>query len=219
MKKSPIIILMSALAVVFVSAGTAFASNSNVELNQSSSEVVAAAELSRKIENYVVDVNDANYDLMQVNQQDFIATITFADYLSFEEFNSYINDHNITVLHMQLRGVQSDGQRVTVFSKVDKGIDEVESAVNRDSVDWGYELRGVISVGARVNSRDLEDIISDEHTYLVDTSGDKYAKQISATAQNSYLANGANEEKSSFPQPLTWDLEDAGILTPKNGDK
>lgn len=190
---------------------SAFALEEKETLVQDSNENVDI-RIEKDLDDYVALINSENEAMLDAGLDDVITTITFSEYLSFEELNQYLNSYGLQAERLFLRGVEDDGTRVTVFTKTYLGMDKTEEIAKEDAESLGYELVGATAVYAFVDSEQLSNICQDSRTYLADTSGDLYSPQNQSLS--GYERNGENIEDNydMFPQPLTWELEDTGIL-------
>ena len=167
------------------------------------------------IEFYANTIEAQNAVLTSMDQGlDNIATvITFAQYLTFDEFQQFVDTYDITISQLQLRGFWEDGTRVSVFSRTDAGLTAVEAMIIEEANSAGFTLAGITGVNAYVDSDQLAAIAADELVYLADTSGDLNVQ--AALAAPSLQQNGTNTATVSgagFPKSLTWELEDLGLM-------
>lgn len=198
------LVLVLVLSVSLVVSGSALALNA-------ASRPAKADESS--IDAYVNSVRQMNQELVATEEDDISASLTFAQYLSLSEFNDFVQAYNLDVAQVQLRGQKDDGTRVTIFVNYDYSLEEIAAAIDLNAAEGKYSLVGVTSCFALVDSRNLPDIEADTATYLVDTSGDQ--RHYDSYAKSSVAQNGvdAPSKKGSFPQPITWELEDAGLMS------
>ena len=199
------------LLVVTLFSISAFALERKETLAQDSNKNVDI-KIEKDLDDYVASINSENKVMMDAELDDIITTITFSEYLSFEELNQYLDSYDLQAERLFLRGVNDDGTRVTVFTKTYLGMDKTEKMANEDAESLSYELVGVTAAYVFADSEQLSSICQDSRTYLADTSGDLYSSQNQLLT--GYERNGKNIEDNydMFPQPLTWDLENAGIL-------
>ena len=190
---------------------SAFALDGKEALAQDSNENVDI-RIGKGLDDYVASINSENKVMLEAGLEDVITTITFSEYLSFEELNQYLDSYDLQAERLFLRGVNDDGTRVTVFTKTYLGMDKTEEMAKEDAESLGYELVGITAAYVFADSEQLSGICQDSRTYLADTSGDLYSSQNQLLS--GYERNGENVEDNygMFPQPLTWDLENAGIL-------
>ena len=201
-------ITMLVILCTVVSA-SAFAASPVTEIEFTPDAIISVADKSASmIEEYVQDVEQRNEELISNNLENISATITFSDYLSFQEFGEYVEAYGIEILQLQARGMMDDGTRVSIFSRTDKGLEETERLLQNEAVQGSFEFVGITGVNARVSSEELSAINDDSRTYLADTSGN--AEPVQNIAMTAALGNEVQE--SWFPQSLAWDLEDIGVL-------
>lgn len=170
----------------------------------------AAAEAA--LLSYVDTTVTQSADLAAANLDDIITTITFSQYLSFDEFEAYVTAYNIDVAQLQLRGLMEDGTRVSIFSKTNKGFEETEQLLNQQATDEGFTIVGISGVNALVDSEMLSAVQSDSKTYLADTSADNFSTQNSNPNSATRNATEQQDRGGMFPQSLSWKLEDLGLL-------
>lgn len=177
------------------------------QLNQET-QSKAIAEVSSQIE--LAENN--NNTLAKTDLTDIVTTITFSDYITFEEFAKYSEDYELEIAQLQLRGYAADGTRVTMFTKTTKGLAETERLIEELAQHDNTTLTGITSAFAYVDANNLTALTRDELTFLADTTGDAYAPNnasIASIQRNSSLDGAFTAE---FPQPMTWQLEDLGVL-------
>ena len=73
-------------------------------------------------------------------------TITFNDYLSFDEFSDFCTNMPVDVVKLQLRGLTSSGERVSIFTRTDKGLDETEALIREQLEKGSMSFEGITSV-------------------------------------------------------------------------
>lgn len=197
------LILALALSVGLVVSGSALALN----------VVSRPAKVNRSdIDAYVHSVRQMNRELIAAEEESISASLTFAQYLSLSEFDNFVQAHDLDVEQVQLRGQKDDGTRVTIFANYNHSLEEIAAAIDLNATEGKYSLVGVTSCFALVDSSNLPDIEADTAIYLVDTSGDQ--RHYDSCAKNSIAQNGVDvcRKKGSFPQPITWELENAGLM-------
>lgn len=130
-------------------------------------------------------------------------TITFGDYLSFDEFSAFSNEFSFSPVLLQLRGVTPEGERITLFAYPNISLNQLQSTVTELAQRDNYTILGITSVHAYADTNQIMQLRSSEHVYQVD-------------AVNSDAVTGRSLEvvdsKSNFAHPLTWQLEDEGVL-------
>lgn len=175
--------------------------------------VIETSEKSIQVLNSYEDaVNARNASISNETIRDVITTITFSDYLTFDQFAEYISRHDIEVVQLQLRGLNEEGKRLTIFTRTDAGLEKTEQLLNEQAASAGFDIVGITGMYALVSSDNLQDVVEDDLTYLADTTGDSYSVQnnnIEGATRNNLTTVSRID---LFPQSLTWDLEDLGIL-------
>lgn len=160
--------------------------------------------------------------LSEQSISDVITTITFSKYISFEELNDFVQKYDVDISQLQLRGIAETGERISIFTLTELGLAKTEELLKTQAAEMKCEIIGITGMYAYVDSVYLQEIIDDVYVYLVDTSGDQFSLNNTATTCSERNASSANGERVGFPPPLTWALEDMGILTfdkrsPMNG--
>lgn len=160
------------------------------------------------LEMYTDAVADRNDVLIQrqILSADITATITFSQYLSFDEFRDYVEDYALDVRQVQVRGIADDGARITVFALGGQELENLEENVLAEAITNEFTILGVTDIYAFVNSLDIKHMGADERTYLVDTSGSNYI------TGNLFSASVQDNTSSYFPKSVTWELENLGLL-------
>ena len=207
-KKYSAFIFVVILLVSLALCGSALAFNSiDNNIDDKSTGVTKTS-----IAEYVDNVEQMNEPLASEKLNDILTSITFSKYLSFSEFEEFIETHDTDVVQLQLRGLMDDGTRVTIFTVVDKDLQKIKAEIEAEAVTAEYRLIGITGFYALVDSNNLLAVETDNRTYLADTSGDQYFRNKSE--QNSVKRNNldTNSRAGMFPQTITWDLEDAGLM-------
>lgn len=188
---------------------TAFAYNGNTPEQQVFLDA-ASVENSSQLESFSNYIDDINYKATSYRLTNIAATITFSDYISFDELKAFIEKYGIEVEELTIRSIDSNGDRLTTTTLVSLGLDETESLLQMDAAMNDYTVIGIASLCAYIDYNQIDPITSDPISYVVDTSGDM------RLSPNAVSENDNNQ--SSFAQPLTWNLEDMGILNISNYD-
>ncbi len=140
---------------------------------------------------------------MDIDTSTLSATITFSDYLTFDEAVDYIKQYDLDVEQMQLRALDEEGTRFTMMSRLDLGYDKTYEIIESQLVENNINLVGVTSLNAIIKVDEIQNMQEDERTYLVDTSMNPAV----------YSDNQDQETTMEFPQPVTWNLENLGVLS------
>lgn len=160
-----------------------------------------AAEL-QQYQTQVCNLNSLE-NLMDIDTSTLSATITFSDYLTFDEAVDYIKQYDLDVEQMQLRALDEEGTRFTMMSRLDLGYDKTYEIIESQLVENNINLVGVTSLNAIIKVDEIQNMQEDERTYLVDTSMNPAV----------YSDNQDQETTMEFPQPVTWNLENLGVLS------
>ena len=158
---------------------------------------------------YVDNINNINHTIDQTveSSSHIAATITFSQYLSFDELQTYISNYDVELQQIQLRGIMEDGTRVTIATLTDKGMEYTENLMYTQAAEQNFNLVGITDVYAYISPNQIDELSNDNLTYLVDTSGNDSGNGITAVNDES----GATSS-SVFPKSLTWELEELGLL-------
>jgi hypothetical protein len=174
----------------------------NLEINDRSFE---------GINDYVNAVKKENKDLNSCNYSDIITTITFVKPLTFEELDAYIGKYKITGIQLQVRGLQPDGVRTTLFTGASCDGDN-----SKTSIAWiednGDSFIGIVGLYALIDSNEIIAVQDDPLTYLADTTNDKYVREIKDYME--LVENGGG-----FVSNIAWYLEDLHIVGYDYSDK
>ena len=154
-------------------------------------------------------LNNINHTIDQTveSSSHIAATITFSQYLSFDELQTYISNYDVELQQIQLRGIMEDGTRVTIATLTDKGMEYTENLMYTQAAEQNFNLVGITDVYAYISPNQIDELSNDNLTYLVDTSGNDSGNGITAVNDES----GATSS-SVFPKSLTWELEELGLL-------
>lgn len=209
--------ILALLVICPIIAASAFASSSNEQMQPlQPQDIQNRSQLSL----YVEAVENINRELTSgadtANYEDVVpATITFSEYISFDDLQDYIDLYDIRLQQIQLRGLTEDGTRVTIATLVHMGMDYTEGHVYKQAEEQKFEIVGITDVYAYVLPSKVESMAQDDLTYLVDTSGAEAieTQQVSSANEFGEAVNEVEgEEESAFPKSLTWELEDLNIL-------
>ena len=181
-------------------------------VKQSAQESVS---LEKKLSSYVTEANSMTAELAMSDLDYLDTTITFAERLSFVEAEDYIEKYEIKVETLELRGLLPNGERVTIWTSIDKGFAETERIVNRLAQDGGYTIAGVIGMYCTAETEQLAAIQQDEATYLVDASGMQTEAVHSKSDPKDLLDDCRSTENNtvSYPKTVAWELEDVRTLS------
>lgn len=90
-----------------------------------------------------------------------------------------------------------------MMSRLDLGYDKTYEIIESQLVENNINLVGVTSLNAIIKVDEIQNMQEDERTYLVDTSMNPAV----------YSDNQDQETTMEFPQPVTWNLENLGVLS------
>lgn len=154
-----------------------------------------------------------NAELSEVVLDDIMTTITFSKSMNAAELEAYVKAYDINIVQLQARGYDKDGNRITFFSRTDKGLEETFRLLNELANSDEVVLAGAIGVYALTSSSSVRDIQNDKNTLLIDSSADQYYNDD--TAVSGYERNATSspdEEKNSFANSIAWDAEELGLV-------
>lgn len=202
-KRVSLIACICALAFSF----TSLAAYSDMA-DQSEENTLSSASITTEtqLDAYIDQVSSLNDSIEVQNIPDVMTTISFSDYLSFTDVADYIKMYDADAQQLQLRAVDANGNKLTMITRTDLGLDETEALLTKEALVDDYTIIGVCGMNALLDSTVLRSVEADTRTYLADTSGDPIFMQ----SQNTVAAQAEDHE---FPQPLTWNLEELNILT------
>lgn len=207
-KNAPNLLLIGAITLcIVISMSVAVAAATNTE------DLVESGLSVGKLQSYVTDAEEMNEILSAESLEDVLTTITFSEALSSDILQEYVETYNIEIVQIQARGFDTDGNRITFFSRTDKGIEETFEILADLAASDGVELSGVIGMYALIDSQTIQLIQADQYTYLADTSGDAFF----SGNQNTYGIQRNTEEygntvSKAFPQSVAWEAEDLGLV-------
>lgn len=200
--KKTIIILSAVLilivATVITVSGDTFRYNPN-DATRANLNTVSA------MQDYKAEVEAENTKLPS-NLENVISTITFSKAMSFDEFKQYVESYNIEILRIQARGFDKNGDRTTLYSRADNGLDKTFDLIELALQSSPSDYAGIISVYALVNSNDVEAIQNDNNTFLIDTSMDNYYRKNVFN-----IFRKGDDPDLFFPHSVAWDAEDLGL--------
>ena len=199
-KRSIVMSSLLALVVLAVLMGSAFATNSQTK----DTLVVPATNLT--LSQYVDKAKENNQEIATAKDEDIATTITFSKRIDFSELEKYIDLYSLKVSQIELRGLMPNGERVTLASRIDKGLQETELILQNMADDGGFELVGIIGLSGLISADKLDMIQNDEQIFLADTSSDEYFQDEAGIAESK--VNGV----TTYPKSLAWELEDLGII-------
>ena len=170
---------------------------------------------SNSIIEYIDSINNFNLKLVTDASKDVVSTITFSKGMSALEMEEYISKYDIDAVQLQARGYDTNGKRITFFSRTDIGIKNALQTLETMANSSNVKYAGVIGMYAFVNSEYIDDIQSDAKTLLLDTSADECFNDV----KNASTAEQKNDEiivdskKQDFVHSIAWDAEDTGIVS------
>lgn len=186
----------------------------NYSFNFRSNDITeTTAKTKNTINKYIESVNSMNTQLSEVVLDDVMTTITFSKSMDAEELERYVDAYNIEIVQLQARGYDKDGNRITFFSRTDKGLEETFRLLNELANSDEVVLAGAIGMYALTSSSSVSDIQNDKNTLLIDSSADQYYNDN--TAVSGYERNAKStpdEEKRSFANSIAWDAEEFGLV-------
>lgn len=128
------------------------------------------------------------------------STITFNKYMSLEEFEIFISEIETPISYAQLRGIDESGDRITIFTMLDKGWDETKELINAKAEDKRFSVKGVVAVYANLDGEQINILQNRSDVYSIDS-----AVTIATNSTDLTLPDG-------FPHSIAWELEDLDIL-------
>ncbi|GHU96766.1 hypothetical protein FACS1894208_11790 [Clostridia bacterium] len=128
------------------------------------------------VNTYANDIKAQNQVLAEANIEDVVTAITFAERLDFNETEAFIEQYGIEDPQLHARGVMSDGTRVSILTRTDRGLEETMTILLQQAEEDGFDLIGITGMNARVDSEKILEIQDDSIVYLADTSGDRFFK-------------------------------------------
>lgn len=207
------IILSSTIICVLVVVTVLGFSGKSLKYNPNNATATNLKTISA-MQDYKTNVESENAKLPS-NLEDVISTITFSKAMSFDELKQYVESYDIEILQLQARGFDKSGNRTTLFSRADKGLDETFDILEFTLQSSSSDYAGIISMYALVNSNNIPSIQNDSNVFLVDTSNDEeYRKSITnifGTKKESFSTD--NEIERVFPHSVAWDAEDLGLVS------
>lgn len=165
------------------------------------------------MQDYISTVNSQNAQL-SANLDDVVTTITFSKAMSATDIEQYVNTYDIEIVQLQARGYDASGNRITFFSRTDKGLDETFKLLEEQAKASNTNFAGAIGMYALTSSDKVTAIQNDSNTFLVDTSTDEqYRKStttIFGTKKDTTISN--DEVERVFSHSVAWDAEDLGLV-------
>jgi len=197
---------------------TAFAAVTSARYNPNN--VTATNEkTANAMDEYIDSVNAQNMQLSKATLNDVITTITFSRSMTASDLEEYVNAYDIKIVQLQARGYDKYGNRITFFSRTDKGFEETFRMLNELAESDGVEFAGAIGLYALTSSKSVASIQADNRTLLIDTSADQYYNNEKAVSGNERNAAVTTEEVSHiFANSIAWDAEDLGLVQYKVTD-
>ncbi|MBQ7976970.1 MAG: hypothetical protein IJ300_14895 [Clostridia bacterium] len=186
----------------------------NYSLNFSSNDITETkVKTKNTINKYIESVNSMNTQLSEVVLDDVVTTITFSKSMDAEELERYVDAYNIEIVQLQARGYDKDGNRITFFSRTDKGLEETFRLLNELANSDEVVLAGAIGMYALTSSSSVSDIQNDNNTLLIDSSADQYHNDNTAVSgYERNVTSSPDEEKTSFANSIAWDAEELGLV-------
>lgn len=206
--KLPTLVMIGVMVLTLViSMSIAVAATTN-SLSSSGSNAA-----TNKLSGYVTEVGKMNQELSKQSIDNVITTITFSEALSNATLQEYVEKYDIRIVQLQARGFDADGNRITFFSRTDKGIDETYRMLNELAAGDGIDFVGVIGMYALTDAENIGIIQADRYTFLADTTGDAFftGNQSTNGIQRNTAKYGDAVSKA-FPQSVAWDAEELELV-------
>ena len=146
-------------------------------------------------------VNSINVEVPQ--EKTIPITVTFKEYVPFETFISYAQENSIDSVAVQLRGIDSSGDRVTIFIYANKALEQMQTTVADLSKENDLSIAGVTAVYAYADSHQVEKLNQNTDVYSIES--------MNSSAMNGIDLN-TPKLATEFLHPQTWRLEDCGVL-------
>lgn len=164
------------------------------------------------MQEYISAVNSQNAEL-SANLEDVVTTITFSKAMSATDIEQYVDLYDIEIVQLQARGFDKEGNRITFFSRTDKGLDKTFRILEQQSQTTNVDFAGVIGMYALISSDKVTAIQNDSNTFLVDTSTDEqYRKSTTTIFGTKKDTTKENDVKRIFSHSVAWDAEDLGLV-------
>lgn len=200
-----ILCIVIAVAVVTVSGDTLKYNPNNA----------TATNLQTKsaMQDYINTVKSQNAKL-SADLDDVITTITFSKAMSANDLKQYIDSYDIEIVQLQARGFDTSGNRVTFFSRTDKGLDETFRILEQQAQSAGADFAGAIGMYALTSSDKVTAIQNDANTFLVDTSTDEQYRKSTTTILGTKKDTTISDDKVErvFSHSVAWDAEELGLV-------
>lgn len=207
-KRIPVLVLVGILVIsLAASLSIAVASATSV-----SDTTLVSAETDQ-LRSYIGNAEEKGAALAKESLEDVITTITFREALTAENLQAYVESYSIDIVQIQARGFDSEGNRITFFSRTDKGIEETYAILNELADSDGVQLTGIIGMYALIDSSAIDQIQKDRYTLVADTSADAFfsgKKSVSGNQRN--YEQYKDSVSKVFPQSVAWEAEDIGLV-------
>lgn len=212
-KISLIISCILLCATITVTAVSAVASTNSSGTYNPNNASITNLKTTNAIEEYIESIELKNSKLTKVNLEDVMTTITFSKAMTANDIEAYVETYDIEIVQLQARGYDKYGNRITFFSRTDKGFEETFRMLNELAESDDVEFAGAIGMYALANSASVSAMQNDNRTLLVDTSADQYHNNNNTVQGNERNAKSSNEDESpAFTNSIAWDAEDLGIV-------
>ena len=154
------------------------------------------------------------YEAATADLDDVITTITFSKAMSANDLKQYIDSYDIEIVQLQARGFDTSGNRVTFFSRTDKGLDETFRILEQQAQSSGADFAGAIGMYALTSSDKVTAIQNDANTFLVDTSTDEQYRKSTTTIFGTKKDTTLSDDKVErvFSHSVAWDAEELGLV-------
>ena len=161
-------------------------------------DIAYTANSSRSLNTPVQLINPENH----YNPSNIAATITFAEYMTFDELESLIDEYDIQIHQIQTRGLSEDDMRITV-STLYSDITTAQESTYLEATLNNFEVVGITDIYAYVPVDNVSSLELNEQVYMVDVA-----------ENNMQTMSIDSEDSTEFPKSLAWELEDNGLLCP-----
>lgn len=132
-------------------------------------------------------------------------TLTFNNYLSFDEIENLQRETAIPMGYLQLRGFAEDGERITIYSHTYKGLDETKALLIEQANNEKYTIQGITAIYTYADKDQINELKKCESTYSIQLPEEFNHSTEIDTLDEQFL-------NSKFAHPSTWKLENENIL-------
>ena len=148
------------------------------------------------VEEYKETVEIINDIVAEKNIEDVPMNVTFEKAQDLEALKIIDEQHEIEIKQLEIRLLDSDGEKNTLFIQNDN-LDESLLYAVEVAQESGMDLIGVVSVNVKADSEEVKKLNEEDSVFLADASTVDYVEDKVKVSEKS---------KKNYPESVAWEL-------------